>query len=56
MIDANGYFAQYFSQVMTGKLDLDSSWDSEFQRTLEAMKAPRLGEILQQVYDRMRNK
>lgn len=52
MIDVNGYFPQYMSQVMTGALDLDASW-ADFQAELLSMNAPVLEEVLQGCYDRM---
>lgn len=52
MIDANTYFPQYMANVMTGQLDLETSWP-EFQETLQNMQAPVLEDVLQACYDRL---
>lgn len=48
--DTDSYFDQYVAQVVTGELSLEESWDS-YVETMNAMGAPRMLEIYQEVYD-----
>jgi putative aldouronate transport system substrate-binding protein len=43
------YISQYTAQVVTGELDLNSSWDS-YVSTMNAMGAERLEELYKEVY------
>lgn len=48
--DTDSYFDQYVAQVVTGELSLEDSWDS-YVETMNAMGAPKMLEIYQEVYD-----
>lgn len=48
--DTDSYYDQYVAQVVTGELSLEDSWDS-YVETMNAMGAPRMLEIYQEVYD-----
>lgn len=47
----NPYFQEYEAKVITGELDLKTSWD-EYLKTMEAMGVERLKEIDKAAYDR----
>lgn len=49
--DIFGYIDTYTAQVITGQLDLESSW-ADFQKTLKEMKAEELETVYRTAYER----
>lgn len=50
VVSINDYMDEYEAKVVTGKLDLNSSWD-EYLKTMESMGAGRVEEIYKEVYE-----
>ncbi|MBQ7976750.1 MAG: extracellular solute-binding protein [Clostridia bacterium] len=51
-VDSDQYVKQYIAQVITGEVDLESSW-AEYEATCKRMNIDRMVEIYQEAFDKL---